>query len=469
MARIGNQTPTQSIILPYKKSLHEDAITFYEQSGRIAQLWQKNLLKHIMAINKDGLWTHTKFGYSLPRRNGKNEIITIRELYGLEKGEQVLHTAHRTTTSHMAWERLKRIIEKAGYIDNEDFTTLRATGRERIEFLKTGGRVEFRTRTSTGGLGEGFDLLVIDEAQEYTDDQESSLKYVVTDSKNPQTLFCGTPPTLVSSGTIFVNLRKKALEGEGDVKNTGWAEWGVEDESDPYDKELWYLTNPSLGTIFTERSIEDEIGTDTIDFNIQRLGLWIKYNQKSEISEKDWSAIKVASLPKFVGKLHVGIKYGRDGANVAMSIAVRTLSQRIFIESIDCQNIRNGNGWILDFLKRAQVVTVVIDGAGGQNLLVEQMREYKIKVSTVLPTVKEVIIANSKWSQGIYDQKICHNDQPSLTQVVTNCLKRNIGSQGGFGYKAQYEEHEIALMDSAILAHWACSEVRQTKKQKVYY
>jgi len=148
--RIGNQTPTQSIILPYKKSLHEDAITLYEQSGRIAQLWQKNLLKHIMAINADRLWTHTKFGYSLPRRNGKNEIITIRELYGLEKGEQVLHTAHRTTTSHMAWERLKRIIEKAGYIDNEDFTTLRATGRERIEFLKTGGRVEFRTRTSTG-------------------------------------------------------------------------------------------------------------------------------------------------------------------------------------------------------------------------------------------------------------------------------------------------------------------------------
>lgn len=36
--------------------------------------------------------------------------------------------------------------------------------------------MEFRTRTSTDGLDEGFDLLVIDEAQEYTEDQESALK-----------------------------------------------------------------------------------------------------------------------------------------------------------------------------------------------------------------------------------------------------------------------------------------------------
>ena len=67
-----------------------------------------------------------------------------------------------------------------------------------------GGIIEFRTRTSKGGLGEGFDLLVIDEAQEYQDDQESALKYVVTDSKNPtRPFFVGTPPTPVSSGTVF--------------------------------------------------------------------------------------------------------------------------------------------------------------------------------------------------------------------------------------------------------------------------
>ncbi|MCR6544618.1 hypothetical protein [Dehalobacterium formicoaceticum] len=65
-----------------------------------------NLTKHIYAVNKDGLWVHTKFGYSLSRRNGKNEVVAIREMQGLLDGEQILHTAHRTTASHTAWERL---------------------------------------------------------------------------------------------------------------------------------------------------------------------------------------------------------------------------------------------------------------------------------------------------------------------------------------------------------------------------
>lgn len=464
--KIGNQKPTQSLILSTKNSDYKKAIELYERSGRKSQKWQNNLLKAILAKNKKGLWVHTKFGYSVPRRNGKNEIIAMRELYGLNEGEHINHTAHRTTTSHAAWERLLRIISQAGFKEDIDYTSLRASGRERIEFLKTGGVIEFRTRTSTGGLGEGFDLLVIDEAQEYTDDQQSALKYVVSDSKNPQTILCGTPPTPVSSGTVFTNLRKKALNGE--TKNTGWAEWSVEEQSDLYNKELWYLTNPSLGTILTERSIEDEIGDDEIDFNIQRLGLWIRYNQKSAISKVDWDNLIINKIPKFKGKLFVGIKYGADGTNVSMSIAVKTEDERIFIESIDCQTVRNGNTWIINFLKKADVADIVIDGQSGQKILADEMKEFKIK-APILPTVKEVIVANSMWEQGIYQNSICHNNQPSLTKVVTNCEKRLIGSGGGFGYKSQFEDNDISLMDSALLAHWICSISKPAKKQKIRY
>ena len=461
--RIGNQNPTQSVILPYTKSLYKKAIDTYELSKRTAQEWQINLAKHIYAINEDGLWVHTKFGYSLPRRNGKNEVVAIREMQGLQDGEQILHTAHRTTTSHTAWERLCRLLDKAGI----EYESLKATGRERIDLPDTGGRVEFRTRTSTGGLGEGFDLLVIDEAQEYTSDQESALKYVVTDSQNPQTIFCGTPPTPLSAGTVFVDFRNSALSGK--VENAGWAEWGIEDEvKDIRNKELWYLCNPSLGTIFTERSIQDEIGEDKNDFMIQRLGLWIKYNQKSAISENEWRELKVNVMPVLKGPLYVGIKYGNDGANVSMSIAVRTLSGKIFVEAIDCQSVRSGNNWIVNFLKNADVASVAVDGASGQNLLAKEMKDVGLKEPT-LPTVKEIINANSLWEQGIYQQSICHNDQPSLTQVVTNCDKRNIGSNGGFGYKSQFEDMDISLMDSALLAHWACSEFKPKKKQKIRY
>ena len=184
----------------------------YKASGRRAQDWQKSLLKDMMACTQGkGLWIHTKFWFSVPRRNGKNEVLLIHEMYGLvELGEHILHTAHRTTTTHAAWERL---YDRLGKLEGvEIVSSYRAYGKEHIE-LSTGGKIEFRTRTSKGGLGEGFDLLVIDEAQEYQDDQESALKYVVTDSQNPQTIFLGTPPTPISSGTVFPKFRADVMSG----------------------------------------------------------------------------------------------------------------------------------------------------------------------------------------------------------------------------------------------------------------
>ena len=94
--RRGSQKPTQSVVLAYEVSDGKEAIDLYNSTGRTAQEWQELLMYDILAINSEGLWVHTKFGYSLPRRNGKNEILTMREMYGLMHGERIMHTAHRT-------------------------------------------------------------------------------------------------------------------------------------------------------------------------------------------------------------------------------------------------------------------------------------------------------------------------------------------------------------------------------------
>ena len=469
--RLGNQHPTQSVILPYEKTRYQEAVDLYQKTGRKCYDWQLNLLKPIMAVDEDGLWIHQKYGYSLARRNGKTEVVYAVELWALENGLSVLHTAHRISTSHSSFEKVKKFLEDSGYVEGSekegaDFNSIKAKGQERLELYRTGGVIQFRTRTSSGGLGEGFDLLVIDEAQEYTIEQESALKYTVTDGDNPMTLMCGTPPTPVSSGTVFTNYRDKVLKGE--VKYAGWAEWSVDEIKDIHDVESWYETNPSMGYHLNERKIEAELGEDKLDHNVQRLGYWPKYNQKSAITEKDWEKLKVQRLPVLKGQLYVGIKYGNDGANVAMSIAVRTLSGKVFVETIDCQSVRNGHQWIIRFLKNADVSSVVIDGQSGQSILASEMKDFGLK-QAILPTVKEVVVANSSWEQAIYQRTMCHNNQPSLTNVVTNCQKRNIGSNGGFGYKALFDDMDISLMDSALLAHWACNSDKPKKKQKAWY
>ena len=47
--RIGNQTPTRSVFLPYKKSEYKKAVEVYEKSGRKVFKWQVNLLKPMLA------------------------------------------------------------------------------------------------------------------------------------------------------------------------------------------------------------------------------------------------------------------------------------------------------------------------------------------------------------------------------------------------------------------------------------
>ena len=466
--KYGNQIPTQAVLLPFvkKRSLAKEAIEIYEKTGLSCYTWQKKLLEPVMALDKKGLWVHQKFGYSIPRRNGKSEILYIVELWALHKGLNILHTAHRISTSHSSFEKMKKYLEKMGYVDGEDFNSIRAKGQERIELYATGGVIQFRTRTSNGGLGEGFDILVIDEAQEYTTEQESALKYTVTDSDNPITILCGTPPTPVSSGTVFSKFREACLFGR--AKYSGWAEWSVPEERDINDVEAWYQSNPSMGYHLDERKIEAELGDDKLDHNVQRLGFWPKYNQKSAISETEWEALRIEEMPKFKGQLFAGIKYGQDGTNVALSIAVKTDYRDIFVEAVDCQSVRNGNDWIVSFLKKANVAQIVIDGASGQKVLDDELREYRIK-NVVLPTVKEIIVANALWEQGIYQKTICHSGQPSLSKVVTNCDKRNIGSNGGFGYRSHFDDVDISLMESALLAHWACATAKPKRVQKISY
>ena len=458
MDRVGRQEPTVSVILPYKDTKGPEAIALYNKSEKDALEWQTALTYDIMAVNDDGLWIHQKFGYSVPRRNGKSEMALARCVWGLKHGERILYTAHRASTAHSIWERLSRLCAKC---DIKITSSFRAFGKEHL--YTEDSAIEFRTRTSTGGLGEGYDLLIIDEAQEYTPEQETALKYVVTDSANPQTIMFGTPPTAISAGTVFPNYRRNVLHN--DSFESGWAEWSVPDMADVNNIDLWYKTNPSLGYVLKERTIRSEIGDDKTDFNIQRLGLWIKYNQKSAISRNEWEALQVAKLPRLKGQLFVGIKFGIDGENVALSVAVRTEDDKIFCEVVGCKPIRDGVAWIVRFLQSADVRKAAVDGKNGAEVLLDACKSMKLKKPEQI-TVQQFIKANSLFDMAMEQGTLVHMHQSAVTQVVSNCERRKIGSNGGLGYRSLLDGADISLLDSMIIAHSLCSETKAEKKKQ---
>lgn len=484
--REDNQNPSFTNVLLTKKtkSLGTKAVKLYASTGQSLMLWQQRQIRAIMALDAKGQWKHMTYCIGLSRRNGKGEVLAAREMYGLiVLKEKICHTAHRTTTSHDAFNRLYTLLIKAGYQEHSkkkkkmperSFYASKQYGLEHIE-ISGGGIIDFRTRTNNGGLGEGFDLLVIDEAQEYTSKQESALLYTVSASKNPQTIMVGTPPTVTSGGNVFVRIRNAVLNKT--APDIGWAEWStpelvpLEELNDP---KLWKRYNPSFGKLLKERNIRNELSGETeefvLDFNIQRLGFWCSFNQKSEFTEADWNQLKLEKFPQLMDKRFIGIKYGKDGVNVAMSIACRTKDGHIFVESIACESVRAGNGWLFEYLYNPKIDKIAIDGASGQKVLAEQMKDHGIKKLPILPKVGEIIAASSMFEQAVFSKDIVHMGQESLKDVVTNCKKRLIGSQGGFGYSSLVDSYDIAIMESMILAYWLCATTKEKKsKQSISY
>ena len=193
--RDDNQNPsyTNVVLTKKTKSFGAKAVRLYSLTGQSLMTWQQRQIRAIMAIDNKGQWRHMNYCIGLSRRNGKGEVLAAREMFGLiVLKEKICHTAHRTTTSHDAFNRLYNLLIKAGYQEHSkkkknmperSFYASKQYGLEHIE-ISGGGVIDFRTRTNNGGLGEGFDLLIIDEAQEYTSKQESALLYTVSASKN---------------------------------------------------------------------------------------------------------------------------------------------------------------------------------------------------------------------------------------------------------------------------------------------
>lgn len=475
--RFGRQEPTVWSTLPYKRSEGDLAIALYSQTNQELMPWQEKQIDAILAVDKDGNYIHRRYGLSISRRNGKTELYIARELYALEKEEKVLHTAHLATTAEDAAMRLAEALIRAGYEEvvkpvrgetyDHHFKFLKQKGSQVISIIGKKGQVAFRTRTARGALGTKCDVLIADEAQEFLVEHQNTLQYLISDSKNRQLLYCGTPPTAVSQGTVFKDFRNLVLSGK--AKYSGWAEWSVPDITDVQNRDAWYECNPSLGYVFDEDAIELEIGTDDLDFNIQRLGLWISYNLSSAIKESDWQQTETDKLPKLKGKTYIGIKYGADGKNVALSVACKTNDDKIFISAYNSKNIRNGNQWIIQYLQSIKSLEkVVVDGKGNQEILIKEMKDNNLKKAVTL-SGSDFLLANSQFEQAVFNDGLIHMPQPDLDIAVTNCEKKRYGSRGGFIYIPCSESIDITLMESTILAYWLCYNSKETKGQSVGY
>lgn len=464
MARTENSAPSVRVVPAYDETDAYDAYMILKSGGLLLDDWQFDTLSDWMAI-KLGRWICRTCGGSVPRQNGKTGLVQGRADAGMIMyNEQVIYTAHLQKTSTETFEEMAVFFDSAAlrkYV--KDIKT--AIGREQI-LLKNGARVKFLARTRNGGRGQHGDLLIFDEAQELDVDQQASFLPAISASKNPQTIYVGTPPDPNAAGTVFRGIREKAIVGE--TNTTAWFEYSVPEIGDVHDQKRWAATNPALGQRILLTTIEGEceqMAPDT--FARERLGWWapiVESKVDYAIPANVWDACK-SSEQKPEGKTAYGVKFTPDGSGVALCGAVIPADGPARISLIDQRSTGSGTQWLADWLNEryGKASCVVVDGRNGVDVLVDKISDtWRMKGAVIRPGVRDVIASVSTLTDALNEQTVTwYEAQEMLRESAITSTKRPISGGWGFG------GDNSAPIEAAALALWGAKNSRRDPTRKM--
>lgn len=461
---MGSQSASARIVPEYEYTDGDDAVKILKVAKLKTDPWQTTVLEDWMGRIDEETWSAASCGLSVPRQNGKTLVTSGRTVAGmLLYNEWVIYTAHLQKTATETFLEIKGIFESRG-LSKYVKEIKSALGREQI-ILMNGARVMFVARTRNGGRGLHGDCLIFDEAQELTSDQQASFIPALAASKNPQTIYLGTPPDENCVGDVFRRIRDKTIKGEN--KTTSWTEFSVKEIGDVSDRRRWAETNPALGRRIKEKTIEGELEQmDKDTFARERLGWWqeIITGEDYAIDKEKWIAC-ASDQEKPEGKTAFGIKFSVDGSQVVLCGAVVAKDGKSRISLIKNASTANGIQWLADWLNERSKNTacVVIDGKNGVDLLVEKIAGvWKYKGSVIRPNSKEVIAAASLLVNEIYESTVTwYRLQEVLDNSAQTSTKRAISGGWGFG-----GENSLPI-EAASLALWGCRTSKRDPSRKM--
>lgn len=461
---MGSQTPSVRIHPKCEYTDGPDAAKVLKFGGLKVDPWQAGVLDDWMGREDAETWSSQACGLSVPRQNGKTCITAGRVVAGMIMySEWIIYTAHLQKTASETFQEIKNLLESKAlkkYVKE----IKNAIGREQI-FLTNGARVIFVARTRNGGRGLHGDCLIFDEAQELTSEQQASFIPAISASKNPQTIYLGTPPDENCTGDVFRRIREKTMKGEN--KTTSWTEFGVKEIGDVTDRKRWAEANPALGRRMKGITIEGEVQQmDKDTFARERLGWWSDVTDHVDyaLQKKQWAKCMSEDL-KPDGKTAFGIKFSADGSLVALCGAVCPDNGPARISLIELKNTSYGVQWLADWLNERykSASCVVIDGRNGVDFLIDKIKDtWKFKNSIIKPASRDVIAAASQLANEISEQTVTwYKGQEILNDSATTSIKRPISGGWGFGGE------NSSPIEAAALALWGCRTSKRNPNKKM--
>ena len=455
----GLQEPRLSLVRSAEVDFADEAAAFASAYGLTPDPWQHLVLKAWLSQRADGKWSHSRCGLSVSRQNGKNAMIEIRELFGMVGlGEKILHTAHEVKTSRKAFLRLCSFFEdKVNYPELVELVApsgIRKTNGQEAIMLLNGGSVEFVARSKGSARGFTVDVVVMDEAQEMSDEALEALGPTTASAplRNRQLIWTGTPPAPGMVSDVWTRLRDDALEGKS--KRLCWHEWSVEPGADLDDPQSWAQANPALGIRLGLDELEEDRGSYSDEgFARERCGAWDAGSTAEVIPADWWDELADPGFKDLGGDVCIGIDVAPDRTRASIVGASLDSKGRIGVDLIEHRN--GAPDWIVPFVlglvERNEVRSVVIDRVGPAANLIDQLAMHKVRVTET--DADKMKRACASFYDSVVSGALVHLDQPALSVAVSNGRKRRLGD--GWAWNRASADTDITPLVAATLASWA--------------
>jgi len=453
----------------------DDACFLAASYGLTADPWQEAIVSSWLGRKADGKLAAGRCGLSVPRQNGKNAILEIIELFKLVVlGRKILHTAHEVKTARKAFLRLKAFFENQRRWPELAAMVapggIRQTNGQEAIVLTNGGSIEFVARSRGSGRGFTVDDLVLDEAQELTDEQLEALLPTISaaPSGDPQIIMTGTPPPPNADGAPFRRMRTAGVEGKD--KRLAWHEWSPESMPDPTDHEAMLscaaATNPALGVRLQLTVVEDELAQMSFEgFMRERCGAWDADVLGGVVDYPTWLGLAIPKdqVPQ-AGSLAYAVKFSVDGERVSMAVGIRPTEGPVHVESFGVRPLLEGIAQIVPWLaarwRKASVI--VLDGKAGTGDLFAALIAAGVPRRRIhIVTTDEAITAHAGMLRAIDEGTLSHTAQPGLDAQVLIAGKRKIGNAGGWGWQAVTPDGDVTAFDGVTLARDAVTSARR--------
>jgi hypothetical protein len=467
---LGEQAPPRVSVKPpqTRANAWEDVSDLAASFGVVHDQWQDLILQAAMGERSDGTWSAKQVGVSVPRQNGKSQLIVSRALAGaLLFGEKkIVISAHAQDTARETFSKFIELFDSCPALEvGGEYVAkvMNAINREFIKF-RNGAVIQFKARTVSGSRGFSSDCLLLDEAQILGMPAWVSINSTMSARPNPQIWLLGTPPTPEDNGEVFTSIRNAALMGRS--KTLAWLEWSADRDDDPAIESTRAKANPAWLTRINHEVVQGEFETYPPErFALDRLGIWYELGEHEQpIPLAAWSKLEIPDerVPLGVPSRFAVSMTPERVASIAVAVHGEPAHYLDLAEMSRVDDSRMLIDWLVQRCGRR--IPVMIDSRDPAASLVPELKSRGVKVNVT--GQQDAARACGGLLDAVTEGRVQHCGQPAIASALRVARKKAIGKAGLWEWNPDDPSSEAACLRAITLAHFGMS-LTKTKTGRV--